>query len=52
MWREDIADLLGLTVEAVSHTLSKLERKNAIRIVPRGVLLTGLEAHPTGLLRL
>jgi len=46
MWREDIADFLGLTVETVSRTLSKLEKKNAIRIVPKGVLLTGLGANP------
>jgi CRP/FNR family transcriptional regulator len=43
MWREDIADLLGLTLETVSRTLSRLEKKNLIRIVPKGVLLTGLE---------
>ncbi len=42
MWREDIADLLGLTLETVSRTLSRLEKRNAIRVVPRGVLLTGL----------
>jgi hypothetical protein len=27
----------------VSRTLAKLEQKNAIRIVPKGVFLTGLE---------
>jgi CRP/FNR family transcriptional regulator len=43
MWREDIADMLGLTLETVSRTLSRLEKKNAIRIVPKGVFLTGLE---------
>ena len=42
MWREDIADLLGLTLETVSRTLSKLEKRNVIRIVPKGVILTGL----------
>ena len=41
MWREDIADLLGLTIETVSRTLSKLEKKNVIRIVPKGVILVG-----------
>ena len=43
MWREDIADLLGLTIETVSRTLSKLEKKNVIRVIQRGVILTGLE---------
>ena len=43
MWREDIADMLGLTLETVSRTLSRLEKKNAIRIVPKGVFLTRLE---------
>jgi CRP/FNR family transcriptional regulator len=49
MWREDIADMLGLTLETVSRTLSRLEKKNAIRIVPKGVFLTGLgqEFSPT-----
>jgi CRP/FNR family transcriptional regulator len=46
MWREDIADLLGLTTETVSRTLSRLDRKNVIRVVPKGVILTGLE-HPS-----
>ena len=47
MWREDIADLLGLTIETISRTLSKLERKNVIRVVPGGVILTGLDdLHP------
>jgi CRP/FNR family transcriptional regulator len=43
MWREDIADLLGLTIETVSRTLSELDRKNVIRVVPKGVILTGFE---------
>ena len=43
MPRQDIADFLGLTLETVSRTLTKLEQRNAIRIVPKGVLLTGLE---------
>jgi CRP/FNR family transcriptional regulator len=41
--RQDIADFLGLKLETVSRTLDKLEQKNAIRLVPRRVLLTGLE---------
>jgi CRP/FNR family transcriptional regulator, anaerobic regulatory protein len=43
MRRQDIADFLGLTLETVSRTLAKLEEKGAIRIVPNGVVLTGLE---------
>jgi CRP/FNR family transcriptional regulator len=43
MPRQDIADYLGLTLETISRTLTKLEQRNAIRIVPKGVLLTGLE---------
>lgn len=43
MRRQDIADFLGLTLETVSRTLAKLEERNVIRIVPNGVLLTGLE---------
>jgi len=48
MWREDIADLLGLTIETVSRTLSRLDRKNVIRVVPKGVILTGLEPPSLG----
>ena len=43
MRRQDIADFLGLKLETVSRTLAKLEQKNAIRVVPKGVFLTGLE---------
>jgi CRP/FNR family transcriptional regulator len=43
MRRRDIADFLGLKLETISRTFAKLERKNAIRIVPKGVALTGLE---------
>jgi CRP/FNR family transcriptional regulator len=43
MRRQDIADFLGLKLETVSRTLAKLEEKNAIRVVPNGVLLTGLD---------
>jgi CRP/FNR family transcriptional regulator len=43
MRRRDIADFLGLKLETVSRTLAKLEKRNVIRIVPNGVLLTGLE---------
>ena len=43
MRRQDIADFLGLKLETVSRMLTKLEQKNAIRLVPKGVFLTGLE---------
>ena len=43
MRRQDIADFLGLKLEAVSRTFAKLEQRNVIRIVPHGVVLTGLE---------
>jgi CRP/FNR family transcriptional regulator, anaerobic regulatory protein len=43
MPRQDIADFLGLTLETVSRTLTKFEQRKAIRILPRRVLLTGLE---------
>jgi CRP/FNR family transcriptional regulator len=43
MRRQDIADFLGLKLETVSRTFAKLEEKDVIRVVPNGVLLTGLE---------
>ncbi len=39
MRRQDIADFLGLKLETVSRTFAKLEQRNAIRIVPHGVVL-------------
>jgi CRP/FNR family transcriptional regulator len=42
MLRQDIADFLGLRLETLSRALAKLEAKNVIRIVPKGVVLTGL----------
>ena len=43
MRRRDIADFLGLKLETISRTLAKLEQKNVIRVIPKGVFLTGLE---------
>jgi CRP/FNR family transcriptional regulator len=43
MSRQDIADYLGLTVETVSRTLTKLERDGVIVIVPGGIRLMDTE---------
>ncbi len=43
MLRQDIADFLGLKPETISRTLAKLEAKNVIRVVPKGVVLNRLD---------
>ena len=43
MGRQDIADFLGLTIETVSRTLTRLERDGVIEIVPGGIRLVDLE---------
>jgi CRP/FNR family transcriptional regulator len=47
MSRQDIADYLGLTIETVSRTFSKLARDKVVLIVPDGVRLLNLARMET-----
>lgn len=43
MSRQDIADYLGLTIETVSRTISKLAREKLIVVVPDGIRILDVE---------
>jgi CRP/FNR family transcriptional regulator, anaerobic regulatory protein len=47
MSRQDIADFLGLTIETVSRTFTRLAKDKSIVIVPDGVRLMNLERLET-----
>ena len=46
MSRQDIADFLGLTIETVSRTFTKLVKDKTILIVPDGVRLMNRNGWP------
>ena len=43
MSRQDIADFLGLTIETVSRTISKLAREKLIVVVPDGIRILDVD---------
>jgi len=47
MSRQDIGDFLGLTIETVSRTFTKLAKDRSILIVPDGVRLMNFERMET-----
>ena len=47
MSRQDIADYIGLTIETVSRTFTKLAKERTLLIVPDGVRLTNLQRMET-----
>jgi CRP/FNR family transcriptional regulator len=47
MSRQDIADFLGLTIETVSRTFTKLAKDKTILVVPDGVRLTNVKRLET-----
>ena len=46
MSRKDVADFLGLAIETVSRVLTKLERENIVRILPKTLQLMGPTERP------
>lgn len=47
MSRQDIADYIGLTIETVSRTFTKLAKERTLLVVPDGVRLTNLQRMET-----
>ena len=43
MLRADIADYLGLTVETVSRTISRMAREKVILVVPDGIRILDMD---------
>ena len=43
MTRQDIGDYLGLTLETVSRTMTKLAHRKVIAIIPDGVRILDVE---------